>query len=98
MTAVCRTKAPSAHQLKRIPFLTQRNSKDAQKALERNPHLMLIAQVCLQITQLGAVEIAQPTLVGFDVIVPHHVQTQVFWAATGESTFVTAEDDALKVT
>lgn len=59
---------------------------------------MLIAQVRLQVAQLRAVEVAKPTLVGSDVIVPHHVQTQVFSIPTCKSAFVTAEDDALKVT
>ncbi len=59
---------------------------------------MLITQVCLQVTQPNAIEVAQPTLVGFDVIVLHHVQTQVFSTATCKSAFVTAEDNALKVT
>ena len=59
---------------------------------------MLITQVCLQVVQLSAVKVAQPTLVGFDVIMPRHVQTQVFSTAACESAFVTAEDDALKVT
>lgn len=59
---------------------------------------MLVTQVCLQVAQLRAVKVAQPTLVWFDVIVPHHVQTQVFSSAACESAFVTAEYDALKVT
>lgn len=59
---------------------------------------MLITQVCLQVAQQSAVEVAQPTLVGFDVIVLHHVQSQVFGTAAGESAFVTAENDALQVT
>lgn len=59
---------------------------------------MLITQVCFQVAQLRAVKVAQPTLVGFDVIVPCHVQTQVFRTAACESAFVTAEDNALKVT
>lgn len=77
---------------------TQRNSSDAQSGLATNPHLMLITQVCLQVTQPSAVEVAQPTLVGFDVIVLHHVEMQVLSTATCESAFVTAEDNALKVT
>lgn len=76
---------------------TQRNSSDAKRDLATNPHLMLIAQVRLQVAQQSAVEVAEPTLEGFDVVVPHHVQTQVFSTAAGESAFVTAEDDALKV-
>lgn len=63
-----------------------------------NPHLMLIAQVSLQVTQLSAVEVTKPTLVGPDAIVLRHVHTQVFLAATCKSAFMTAEDDALKVT
>lgn len=59
---------------------------------------MLVTQVFLQVAQPGAVEIAQSTLVGLDVIMPRHVQTQIFIAATRESAFVTTEDDALKVT
>lgn len=69
-----------------------------QQDLQRSPHLMLITQVCLQITQPGAVEVAQPTLVGSEVVVPRHVQAQVFRAAACESAFVTAEDDTLEVT
>lgn len=69
-----------------------------RRGLATNPHLMLISQVCLQVAQQSAVEVAQPTLVGFDVIVPRHVQTQVFRTAACESAFVTAEDNALKVT
>lgn len=63
-----------------------------------NPHLMLIAQVSLQVTQLSAVEVTKPTLVGPDAIVLCHVHTQVFIAATCESAFMTTEDNALKVT
>lgn len=63
-----------------------------------DPHLMLIIQVCLQVIQLRAVKVAQPTLVGFDVIMLHHVQTQHFSTATCKSTFVTAENKSLKVT
>lgn len=59
---------------------------------------MLITQVCLQVAQPSAVEVAQSALVGFDVIVPRHMPTQVFSTAACESAFVTAEDGALKVT
>ena len=59
---------------------------------------MLITQVRLKVAQLSAVKVAQPTLVGFDVIVPRHVQIQVFSTSARESAFVTAEDDALKAT
>lgn len=62
-----------------------------------NPHLMLIAQVSLQVTQLRAAEVTKQTLVGLDVIVLHHVQTQAFRTAARESAFVAAEDDALEV-
>lgn len=58
---------------------------------------MLIAQVSLQVTQLGAVEVAKPTLVGLDVIVLRHVHTQAFHTAARERAFVAAEDDALEV-
>lgn len=75
----------------------QRNPSDAWRASATNPHLMLITQVCLQVTQLSAVEIAQPALVGFDIIVLLHVQMQVLNASTRESAFVAAEDDASKV-
>lgn len=59
---------------------------------------MFITQVCLQVAEPSAVEVAQPALVWFDVIVLHHVQTQVFGTAACEGTFVTAENNALKVT
>lgn len=59
---------------------------------------MLIAQVSLQVTQLSAVEVTKPTLVGPDVIVLRHVNTQVFRAAARKSAFMTTEDNALKVT
>lgn len=59
---------------------------------------MLITQVCLQVAQPSAVEVAQSALVGFDVVVPLHVQTQVVGTSARESALVTAEDDALKVT
>lgn len=58
---------------------------------------MLIAQVSLQVTQPGAVEVTKPTLVGLRVVVLRHVQTQAFRAAAGESALVAAEDDALEV-
>ena len=63
-----------------------------------HPHLMLIAQVCLQAAQPSAVEVAQPALVGPDVVVPRHVHTQVLSAPARERALVTAEDEALKVT
>lgn len=56
---------------------------------------MLIAQVFLQVCESGAVKIAEPTLVRFDVVVPHHVQAQVFLTTAGEGASVAAEDDAL---
>lgn len=59
---------------------------------------MLIIQVCLQVTQPSAVKVAQPTFVGLDVIVLRHVQMQDVSTATCESAFVTAEDNALKIT
>lgn len=65
---------------------------------DANPHLMLIAQVSLQVTQLSAVEVTEPTLVGPDVIVLRHVHTQVFRTAACKSAFMTTEDNALKVT
>lgn len=63
-----------------------------------NAHLMLISQVCLQVIQLSAVEVAKPTLVRFDFIVLHHVHMQVFSTTTGESAFVAAKHNAFKVT
>lgn len=65
---------------------------------DSNPHLMFLTQVCLQFAELSAVEEAQSTLVGFDVIMFHHVQMQVLSIATRKSAVVTAEDDTLKIT
>lgn len=59
---------------------------------------MLIAQVRLQVAQTGAVEVAQPTPVGPDVVVPRHVRPQFVGTAAREGAFVTAEDDASEVT
>lgn len=75
----------------------QRNPSDAWSASATTPHLMLITQVCLQVTQLSAIEIAQSALVGFDIIVLLHVRLQVLSTATCECAFVAAEDDASKV-
>lgn len=58
---------------------------------------MLIAQVCLQLAQPSAVEVAQPTLVGLDVVVLRQVQTQVVGTPAREGALVTAEDEAFEV-
>lgn len=58
---------------------------------------MLVTQVSFQVPQLGAVEVTQLTLVGPEVIVLRHVQTQAFCAAARESAFVAVEHDALEV-
>lgn len=58
---------------------------------------MLVTQVSFQVTLLGAVEVTKLTLVGLDVIVLGHVQTQAFRTAARKSAFVAAEDDALEV-
>lgn len=80
-----------------LSLQTERNAMKHRGGLATNPHLMLITQVCLQVAQPSAVEVAQPALVRFDVIVPHHVQTQVFSTAACESAFVTAEDSAFEI-
>lgn len=46
---------------------------------------MFISQVCLQVTQLCAAEVAQLTPVRLDIFMLHHEQTQVFAITAHES-------------
>lgn len=75
-------------------------SKEFQReaaAIRTDPHLVLVAQVFLQVLQQSAVEVAQPTLVGLEITVSHHVEMKALGASACERASVAAEDDPLEV-